>query len=429
MRILIKNADVITMNPNNDFLKESNIAIENENIVAIGDIPNDFNPDKIIDAENMIAMPGLINAHTHAAMSLLRNYSDDLPLWQWLNDKIWPIEAKLTEEDVYWGSMLSAVEMIKGGVTCFQDMYFFMEETAKAVDASGIRACLGRGLTGPDENDEVRFRETRELYDNWNNIDNGRITVMVAPHAPYTCSKDYLKKVIELAKELEVGIHIHLSESRKEVEDCCKEHGKSPIELMEEIGLFTVPTTAAHCVHLSEKDIKILKDDNVSIVYNPGSNLKLGNGFAPIKELVDAGVNIALGTDGASSNNNLNMFEEINLAALVNKAANEDTTCIPAMKALEMATINGAKAMNREKELGSLEIGKKADIILIDTNKPHMYPKYNMISSLVYSAQASDVDTVIINGNIIMRNRILTTVNESKIFENIEKSIYRIMKK
>lgn len=427
MKILIKNASVITVNNNDEFFSEKSVAIEDDRIKYIGEIPENFNADIVIDGKGKLLMPGLINAHTHMAMSLLRNYADDLPLWEWLSEKIWPIEDKLTAEDTYWGSMLSIVESIKSGVTCFSDMYFFMEDTARAVDESGIRAVLARGMTGKSAEGDIRFNEARQLYKNWHKQGDGRITVMVAPHAPYTCSTDYLRSTVKLAEELNVGIHTHLSESKKEVDDNYKEYGKSPIKLMEDLGLLDLRVTAAHCVHLSDDDIEILARKGVNVVNNPGSNLKLGNGFAPVDKLLKKGVNVALGTDGASSNNNLNMFEELNLAAIVNKAVNLNPTSIPAAKAVEMATINGAKALSLEKETGSIEVGKKADIILIDLNKPHFYPVYNLISSVAYSAQASDVDTVIVNGKIVMEKGEIKTVDVEKVFYNVNRCVKRIM--
>lgn len=426
MNLLIKNASLLSFSQNCSIISNTDIAIENNIIKQLGNVSKDFIADKVIDGKNKLAIPGLINCHTHVSMSILRNYSDDLSFWPWLTEKIWPIEDKIIPEDAYWSSMLSIAEMIKSGVTCFSDMYFHMEETAKAVYETGIRAFLSRGLQGPDSNDELRIKEAKELYYNWNNKADGRLKVWVGPHAPYTCSPEYLKKVISLAEELNTGIHIHLSETKKEVADNYEKYGKSPIKHVYDLGLFKLPTIAAHCVHVSEEDIHILSENNVSVINNPGSNLKLGNGFAPIDAMIKNGINVALGTDGASSNNNLNMFEEINLAALINKSVNEDPTSIPAITAVKMATINGAKALKVERDLGSIEIGKKADIVLLDLNKPHFYPKHNYISSLAYSAQASDVDTVIVDGKILLENGEYKTIDIEKIYYNIDKCTKRL---
>jgi len=415
------------MNKSNELVKYCDIAIENDSIKHIGDIPNDFVPDTVINGENKLTMPGLINSHTHIAMSLFRNYADDLPFWPWLTEKIWPLEEKLTSDSVYWGSMLSIVELIQSGVTCFSDMYFFMDDVAKAVEEVGIRAVLSRGVADINGDGEAKLVETKDFYNRWISKADGRITIMVAPHAPYTCSPDYIKKTIALAKELNIGIHIHLSETLKEVEDSYKEHDKSPIKHVSDLGLFDVNTTAAHCVHLSDEDIEILSTKGVNVINNPGSNLKLGNGFAQVDKLISKGVNVALGTDGSASNNNLNMFEEINLAAIVNKAVNLDSTSVPAIKAIEMATKNGAKALNLN-SIGSIEIGKKADVILIDMKKPHYYPRHNEVSALAYSAQASDVETVIINGKIIMDNYKIKTVDLEKIYYNIDRVTKDLLK-
>lgn len=427
MRILIKDASILTMNDGDEVLLKSSIAVEDDRIKHVGKIPKDFTPDKIIDGRRKAVMPGIINAHTHMAMSLFRNYADDLPLMEWLSQKIWPIESKLSGEDVYWGTMLSIIESIRSGVTCFSDMYLFMDNTARAALESGIRARLAWGMFGNNAEDNTGFDITRKFYNDWNGKGDGRITVMAGPHSPYTCSPDYLKRVVEFAKEMDMGIHIHLSESKKETQDSYEQFGKSPIKHAADIGIFDVPTTAAHCVQLSEEDIDILAKNNVTVINNPGSNLKLGNGFAPVARLLEKGVNVALGTDGSSSNNNVNMFEEINLAAIINKGANNDPTSIPAMTALNMATKNAAKALGLEKEIGSIETGKKADLIIIDLNKPHFYPMHDIVSAMAYSAQASDVETVIINGNIIMENYDIKTIDVEKVYENIEKSVSRLL--
>ncbi len=427
MRILIKNTDVLTMTDENQILSNVNVSIESGMISHIGEIPEDFTPEKIIDGREKLVMPGLVNSHTHIAMSLFRNYADDLPFWPWLTEKIWPLEEKLIAEDVYWGSMLSIMEMIQSGITSFADMYFFMDETAKAVSESGIRASLVRGLAGNGPEEYSKIEEAIEFYKKWHGKDNGRITVDAGPHAPYTCSPEYLKKVIKMAQDYNMRIHIHLSESKKEVEDSYEKYNKSPIAHVNDLGMFELPTMAAHCVYLSDDDIDIISKKGAHVLNNPGSNLKLGNGFAPIDKLLNAGVNVALGTDGPSSNNNQNMFEEISLAGLINKGINNDSTSVPAMTALKMATINGAKALGVEDNIGTVEVGKKADIILIDVKKPHFYPKHNVTSALVYSAQASDVDTVIVDGKILMENREIKTIDVEKVMYNVEKHAKEII--
>ncbi|WDV46141.1 amidohydrolase [Clostridiaceae bacterium M8S5] len=427
MNILIKNVNILTMTEENKTII-GDIAIVNKIIKHIGDVPETFKADKIINGDNKLAMPGLVNSHTHIAMSLFRNYADDLPFWEWLTEKIWPVENKLKPEHTYWGSMLSIAEMIKSGITCFADMYFFMDETAKAINQTGIRASICRGLAGNKNEGLEKIDINKKLYMDYHKKGDGRITVMFGPHAPYTCDPYYLQKTIEVAKELNTGIHIHLSESEKEIEDSIKAYGKSPIQHVNDLGLFDCHTLAAHCVHLSDRDIEIIRDKNVHVANNPGSNLKLGNGFARIDKLLKEGVNIALGTDGSSSNNNLNMFEEINLAALINKGVNKDPISVSAYTSLKMATINGAKALMLEKEIGTLEEGKKADLILVDLNKPHFYPKFNLISAMAYSAQASDVDTVIVDGKILMENTEFKTLDIEKIQYNASRCAEELVK-
>ncbi len=421
MAILIKNINILPMDGVNDSIENSNIYIEADKIIHIGDLREDLEVNRIIDGTNKLAMPGLVNAHTHLGMSLLRNYADDLPLHNWLT-KIWPIEDKLTGNDIYWGSLLSMEEMIESGTTSFCDMYFFMELVGKGLEESGMRGVLTRGLIEEPENPNKKLNETRELYKEFNNKADGRIKVMVAPHAPYTCSPDFLVKTAELAKELNTGIHIHLSETKKEVEDSIKLYGKSPIKHVYDLGLLDVHTIGAHCVHVDDADIELMLEKGVYPVNNPTSNFKLASGFAPIDKMLKRGLKVALGTDGSSSNNNLNMFEEIHLAAIINKAVNQDAVSVPALTALEMATINGAKALAWDKEIGSLEVGKKADLILIDVDKSHFYPRHNLISAMAYSAQGSDVDTVIVNGKIIMEKRIIRTLDVEKIKFMAEKS-------
>lgn len=420
MNLLIKGVTLLPMDGKEEVIKNTNIYIEGNRIAHIGELQKDLKVDRVIDGKNKVAMPGLINAHTHIAMSLLRNYADDLPLQEWLTQKIWPQEAKLVANDVYWGSLLSMVEMIQSGTTTFLDMYFFMEEVGRGIEESGMRGVLTRGIIEEKGLEKEKLDYTRNLYNEWNGRD-GRIKVMVAPHAPYTCSPSYLKDILDLAVELDAGIHIHLSETKKEVDDSFSEYGKSPVKHVYDLGLFKQPTVAAHCVHVDDEDIKILKGNNVSVVYNPSSNLKLASGFAPIDKILKSGINIALGTDGSSSNNNLNMFEEIHIASIVNKAVNMDAESVKAYDAIKMATINGAKALGWSNEIGSIEVNKKADIILIDLDKPHLCPIHNVVSALAYSAQGSDVDTVIVDGKVIMEKREIKTLDIEKIMYNAQK--------
>ncbi|MCE5286117.1 MAG: amidohydrolase, partial [Pelosinus sp.] len=341
-KILLKNANLISTEGAN---YTSDIAITDSLISAVGEIPLGWQADKIINCTNMLVTPGLVNAHTHAAMTLLRSYADDMLLMDWLRHKIWPAEANLTGEDVTCGTLLAIAEMLKSGTTTFADMYFFMPEVADAVAQSGIRAVLARGMTGITPTAEQALTESEAFFKDYHNTAEGRITVMIAPHAPYTCPPPYLKRVVNLAAKLGAEIHIHLSETQGEVLECQKQYGKSPIALMDELGVFDLGTLAAHCVHVSPEDIAIMKAKKVRVAHNPGSNMKLASGIAPVPEMLAAGICVSLGTDGASSNNNLDMLEELRLAATLHKASTLDPLVIPAKTAYDMATTYGAKAL------------------------------------------------------------------------------------
>jgi 5-methylthioadenosine/S-adenosylhomocysteine deaminase len=422
MNILIQGGNILTME--SEEIQIGDIGIVDDRIAFIGR-DETFRPDKVISAEDCIVMPGLVNAHTHSPMTLLRNYADDLLFWEWLEGTILPIEDKLTGEDAYLGAKLAIAEMIRSGITTFADMYMFMDDVARAVEETGIRANLSRGITGQGENGIEKIDESLSFYHKWNGKNDGLIRVDFAQHAPYTCDDAYIGHIMDAIKGLDTRIHIHLSESRDEVKRSLEEHGTTPIAHMRDLGLFEFPTYAAHCVHLTDDDIQILKQNDVSVMNNPGSNLKIANGFAPVKKMLQAGVNVSVATDGAASNNNLNMFEEMNLAALVNKAVEEDATTVPAFTALSMGTINGAKALGLESQIGSLVVGKKADIIIIDLSKPHFYPRFNLISSLIYSAQAGDVKTVLCNGRVLMQDYELLTMNEKEVLTEADQAAAR----
>ena len=371
------------------------------NIFVSGDKISKISSDEpanttIIDGKGKFATPGLVNAHTHASMTLLRSYSDDKALMDWLQKDIWPIEDKMTRKDIYWGAKLAAVEMIKGGTTAFADMYGpCMEEVAKVVDESGLRGSLSQGLIS-FANGEKKLAANVELYKNFHGAADGRITIMFGPHAIYTCSPDYLKKVAAEAQKLGAEIHMHMNETKTEIEDCLKNYGKRPFEVVNETGLFEQGTLAAHCVWLSDSEIEIIKAKKIRVAHNPGSNMKLASGICPVTKLLSKGVTVALGTDGASSNNNLDMLEEVRLAALLAKVDTLNPLAVPAAQAIQMATEFGAKALNLQ-NVGRLEEGCKADIVLWDMSGVDWQPNYNPTSLLVYSANSSAVDTVIVD--------------------------------
>jgi 5-methylthioadenosine/S-adenosylhomocysteine deaminase len=430
MKKLIQNVHVVTMDCYGREYVDGYVAIDGDTILYIGckeGIPSGFKADRTLDGKGKLALPGFVNAHTHSAMSLFRGYANDIPLIEWLSNAIWPLEDRMKPKDAYWLSMLSIAEMIRSGITTFADMYMFMDQTAKAVADSGIRAVLARGLQGPDANSDERLLENRRLWEQWHGQADGRIKVMVGPHALYTCSSDYLIKCMDLAQELGVGLHIHIAETSSEVKECNAKYGFSPVQYLNNIGLFRHPVLAAHCVHLIQEDIEILKFNNVQVAHCPASNLKLGSGIAPIKGLIDSGINVALGTDSAASNNSLSIMREMGLTALINKGIYEDPTIIPARQALNMGTSDGAKALGWDDEIGSLEIGKKADIILINRNLPHYNPIGDPIVHLVYSGRDGDVDTVLVNGQIIMEDGRITTIDLNRVYYEVERIRQRIM--
>lgn len=370
---------------------------------------------RVIAADNCALLPGLVNTHGHAAMTLLRSVADDLPLKQWLEEKIWPLEGKLTTDRVYWGAMLAIAEMLRGGTTTFTDMYFYEDEVARAVEETGIRAVLSRGLVALGPNFHQAMVETRDFVGTWQGRGGGRITTQVGPHALYTCPQPHLAKVLDLAREVQRPLQIHLAETPGEVEDSFRQYGKSPVAVLEEAGMFELPVLAAHCVNLNEEDMDILARHDVRVAHNPNSNLKLGSGIAPIPALLAKGVTVGLGTDGAASNNNLDMLEEVRLAALVHKGVHNDPTLVSANQALGMATAMGARALFLEDEIGRIEEGLKADLVLLDLNKPHLTPRHNVEAHIVYSAHGSDVTLVMVDGKVLLEDGKLTTIDEERV--------------
>ncbi len=427
MRTLIENLKILPMDTVE--VIDGSIGIDGQKIAFVGKAPADFAPEQVVDGSGKLAMPGLVNAHTHIAMSLMRGYADDLAFWSWLNDKILPLEENLDGDMVYWGSRLSCAEMIAAGTTCFADMYFFMDEVGRAVQDSGLRASLCRGLTWFSSADDYKLAEARNFTKKWHGVAENKITTMLGPHAPYTCSKEFLQEVRKLQMELDIPIHIHLAESLDEINNIHKSWGKTPIEYVAELGLLDGKAMAAHCVQATDTDLQILARKGTYVVHNPSSNMKLANGFAPVQKMLNAGVGVALGTDGPASNNNQNLFEEMHLAALIAKALTGDPQALPATKVLEMATIQGARALGLQESIGTLEAGKQADIILIDLDKPHLYPQHDLVSLLVYSAQASDVSDVWVAGNRLYSDKQFTSLDFGQIKAKVSQILPKFLDK
>jgi hypothetical protein len=397
MNIEIKDTSILSMV--DDKITRNNIYIKDDKIIHIGKLDN-FKADRIIEGKKYLAMPGFINAHTHVGMSYFRNYGNDNDLMTWLNDYIFPAEEKLTEEIVYNASLLSFAEMIRSGTTCFADMYFFEEATIKALEIAKLRGQLARGLTAPDLN-ETKLSENLRLYKKYDGL-NKKIEIALGPHAIYTNNKDYLKRIADISKEYNIPIHIHLSETKVENDECLKKYGKSPSEVFDECGIFDGRVIAAHGVHLSDNDLDILKEKEVSIVHNPSSNLKLSSGICDVSRLLDYGINVCLGTDSASSNNKQSMLKEIEIASLISKLKAADN--LKAYDVLKMATINGSKALGIDNMVGTIEVGKNADIILIDIDNINHLPCNDLIASICYSTYDSDISYVMIQGDIVYEN-------------------------
>ena len=425
MNTLIKNATVLLPDGTTPV---ANIAITDDRIAAVGDVPENFQADKVIDGTQHFAIPGFVNAHTHASMTLLRSYADDMKLMDWLEQMIWPIEAKLRSDDIYWGAMLAAVEMIRSGTTAFADMYGpDMERVAEVVEVSGLRGVLSRGLIGIVPDSDKKLEENAALYENYHGAAQGRITVMLGPHALYTCPPDYLKKIAAKAQALGAEVHIHMSETVGEIENCLKEYGKRPFAHVASTGLFENGTLAAHCVHLDDEDIDIIKKYQIRVAHNPGSNMKLASGTAPVPRLLKEGICVALGTDGASSNNNLDMLDEVQLAALMHKVHTLDPLAVPALTAVKMGTEYGAQALSLH-DVGRLQAGDKADIVLFSMHGAVWTPCYNSVSLLAYAAKSSSVDTVMVDGKLLMENGALTTLDEERILFEAQKVADRLTK-
>lgn len=426
MGIVIKDVLAVLPQGAEDVIQETSLYIEGDRIAAIGDEPAGFSEDKVIDGKDKLVIPGLINCHTHSYMSFMRNVADDLSFMDWLFGTIDPIEQQMTDEDTYWGANLAIIEMMKSGTTCFNDMQMNIHQTTRAVKESGMRAVVCRGLVGSgnDEAGQSRLRQAYEERDAAKDCD--RLTFKLGPHAPYTCDDAFLKIVAEEAKKENMGIHTHLSESESEISQMQEKYGCTPIALAEKCGIFDVPAIVAHCVQVTDEDIDILKKKNVSVVTNPASNMKLGNGFAPVARMLEKGVNVCLGTDGAASNNCLNMFHELSLLTLIHKGTGRTPQCISAKEGFRIATINGARALGLEKEIGSIEVGKKADLAILDLNTPSLTPRNNLIAGLSYSANGSEVDTVIINGQVTMEGRKILTMDEALVYHKIQDIIVRM---
>jgi len=423
--ILVSNGIVLTLDNENSQIKNGSVAIKKDKIVAVGDADEfaAWEVSRIIDANDCIIMPGLVNTHTHAAMICFRGLADDLPLMTWLNEHIFPAESKLDEDKVYRATLLACSEMIMSGTTCFCDMYLFEDAVARAAKRSGMRAVVGEVLYDfPSPNYgsiEQGFAYSEMLIQKWKN--DPLIKIAVEPHSPYLCSPDLLKKAFSIAQAHDLRLVIHVSETESEVKNIKDKYGLTPIGHLADLGILAPNLLTCHCVVLTDEDISLLRQFDVKVAHNPESNMKLASGIAPIPGLLKEGICVGLGTDGCASNNNLDLFQEMDTAAKLHKVNAFDPTVLDSTTALRMCTIEAARALGLEGITGSLEVGKKADIIVLDTKKPHLTPMYNPASHLVYSARGSDVITTIINGEVVMEDRRLFTLDLEKTMDDIRK--------
>ncbi|WP_373312724.1 amidohydrolase [Paenibacillus glycanilyticus] len=429
-QLWIENGLFVTMNDANEVFRGHMVVTDNRITYIGAEAPTGLDEQvERIDGSKLAFMPGLINTHGHAAMSLLRGYSDDQNLQVWLEQKMWPMEAKYVDQDTRAGSALAIVEMLKTGTTAFVDMYDRMDQVAQMVEQSGIRGALTRGVIGlcPEEIQQAKLKEAIAFARDWNGKADGRITTMISPHAPYTCPPDYIEKFVQAAHDYDLPVHTHMSETLAEVEQNVRDYGSRPVEHLDKLGFFSRPALVAHAVHLNDEEIALLAERNVAVSHNPVSNLKLASGVARVPELLRAGVTVSLGTDSVASNNNLDLFKEIKFAALLHKGISGDPTVIPAMEALRMGTVYGARSIWQEGSIGQLAEGMKADFIAIDLEQPHYYPLTDIVSHLVYSGSGRDVKHVWVDGKKVVHNGECTMMDEEKIRYEAQASFERLL--
>lgn len=432
--LLVLTSALIPMDPPGLVIRDGYVAVEGGRIVSVGrrsSMPP-ISAEEVVEGRGMVALPGLINAHTHVAMTLLRGLAPDRPLDEWLRE-VWRAEARIGPDEVLAGARLGIMEMLLSGTTTFSDMYFHEESVARAALESGIRAVLSYGMIDapgwerdPDKTDR-ELREASRFIEEWHMAADGRIRAAVGPHAPYTCSEDLLRASADLARSRGLRLHIHLSETRREVKEVVERVGRRPPSYLNSLGLLGPNVLAAHGVWLDREEISLLASRGVSVVHCPASNLKLASGIAPVVEMLREGVNVALGTDGPASNDSLDMFREMRLAALLQRGARLDSRALTSWDALRMATVNGARALGLDGEIGTLETGKRADVILVNLRRPHLSTHSDLASALVFSATGSDVDTVIVDGRVVVRAGRVTTMDESQVVEGASEAASKLI--
>jgi 5-methylthioadenosine/S-adenosylhomocysteine deaminase len=428
--ILIQNGTILTMDPRQPLIEKGFLCIQGDTLSAVakGD-PRGIRPHKTIDAKGGLVLPGLVNGHTHAAMTLFRGLADDLPLMDWLNHYIFPVESRMDREFVRTGTLLACAEMILSGTTTFCDMYLFEDEVAQAAQAAGMRCLVGEVLYDfPSPNYgpiEQGLKYTESLIRKWQG--HPLVSIAVEPHAVYTCSPDLLVRANQLAVNHRVPLIIHVAESASEIEEVQKKYGKRPFEHLDSLGVLGPHVIADHCVHLDDAEIRRMVSHDVKAITNPESNMKLASGISPVPRLLAQGITVGLGTDGCASNNNLDLFEEMDTTAKLHKVGAMDPTVLDAFTVLKMATLSGAKALGLADRIGSLETGKKADVIVVDTRKPHLTPMYNPYSHLVYAAKGSDVTHSVINGELVLEERRLLSLDLGEVLHQAEEMSKKVL--
>ena len=416
MDILIENAVVLTMDDSKPVIKGAFVGIDGGKIAHLDTAPPRGYPEKSIDGQGMVVMPGLVNTHSHVAMSLLRGYADDFRLHEWLHQHVFPVEAKFDARCVKAGALLGMAEMIKSGTISITDMYFHIPAVAEAAFEAGIYANISNGATCfnrayYDFATDGVTKEMEVMLDVWHGCDDGRIMLDAAIHAEYTSFERLWRANASFARKNGLNMHVHISETAEENHECIRRYGRSPVYVLSEAGVFETPTTAAHCVHVDDRDMDILASSGVTVAHNPISNLKLACGIAPVKDMLSKGVNVSIGTDSVCSNNSHDMFQSLKAAALLQKGSSLDPTAVPAYEALKMATVNGARAQGRQGHIGKIALGMDASLIMVDARRPGLMPMHNPVSLMAYSASGGDVYMTMVKGKILYIDGKLTTID------------------
>ncbi len=423
MKIHLKNFDILS-SPKEAPIRGGSVLVRDGRIERIYSEPPEgrtISPERTIEGEGNLLLPGFVNAHSHLGMTIFRGYADDIELDKWLEDWIWPAEENLTPEEVYWGSLLGIIEALRSGVTAIADMYFHMDQTARAIEESGVRGLISYGLIAEelDREGEEELSTALELAEEWDGGADGRIRVGLSPHAPYTCGDDVLKEVAKVASRKGLPVHTHVAETEKELRESRERFGRTPVERLADLGILQNNVLAAHCVHLDEGDVELLAKNDVVVAHNPTSNMKLSSGAAGVVELRKNGVKVALGTDGPGTNNDLDMFGEMRQASFLAKLVENDPTALSAEDTLSVATAEGAELFGISPDSGIKE-GARADLISLDRSGPHWTPEYDTVSNLVYSGKSSDVDMVMVDGETIMEDGKIQTIDEREVTRKVE---------